>query len=222
MRKSTGLFLPSEQRLIDTIINHNNISRQEMASLLQISEGTIRTHLMRIYAKMEINSIDQLRAHYNVERQKTCACCKRSLPPSAFKKADRKQCMACNEQTKQASMNHKMLDFLIKNGPATAAKIGAAIGKDSRTTGRELSRSPNLFCIVGHEPNPQGPDRPIWAIVQSKPEPSPEPPPSVITWRHSSPVATWTLSGQVVQKKGRHFVVKANGLRYEVAETSLV
>jgi DNA-binding CsgD family transcriptional regulator len=222
MRKSTGLFLPSEQRLIDTIINHNNISRQEMASLLQISEGTIRTHLMRIYAKMEINSIDQLRAHYNVERQKTCACCKRSLPPSAFKKADRKQCLACNEQAMQSSMNHKMLDFLIKNGPATAAKIGAAIGKDSRTTGRELSRSPNLFCIVGHEPNPQGPDRPIWAIVQSKPEPSPEPPPSIITWQHKSPVATWTLSGQVVQKKGRHFVVKANGLRYEVAETSLV
>jgi DNA-binding CsgD family transcriptional regulator len=219
--KSKGLFLPSEQRLIDIIIKHNETSREDMAQRLGISIHTIKTLLVRIYAKLSVNSLAQLKAHYNVERTKTCTRCCRHLPISAFKKADRKWCMQCMEHAQESTIARRMHDYLTANGPTVAAKMADAFGTTSKVVGTALSIRPDLFCMVGKEHNPHGPDRPTWGIVGTEPQPEPETP-SIITWQHKSPVAEWTLSGQVVQKKGRHFIVEAYGHRYEVPETSLV
>jgi DNA-binding CsgD family transcriptional regulator len=212
---------PAEQRIIDIIKKKPDLMPQDIAAHLGVKAKTVHGHLNLIYGKLKIGSIAQLKAICNVEPQKICGRCNRSLPISAFRNPIRKSCMACVEQAEKNTMHQRLQDYLTANGPATAAKIADALGTTSKLVGMTLSARPNLFCMVGKEHNPHGPDRPVWAIVGTEPQPEPETP-SHITWQHKSPVAAWILSGQVVQKKGRHFVVEANGLHYEVPEESLI
>lgn len=42
-----------------------------------------------------------------------------------------------------------------------------------------------------------------------------------VTWQHSSPIAKWQLTGEVIRQVGSHYVVFANGCRFEVRDDAI-